>query len=608
MVLTQTERGLRSQGAELLKTGVLYRTWCKHDYVSVLIVDERKNVRRIIPLEREESGYFGGVDSDGCAGDLYLYRFGESQGWPDPASRFQPLGVHGPSMVIDPERFEWSDQSFTPPACSELIIYELHVGTFSTDGTFQSAIAKLEHVVQLGANAIELMPVADFPGERNWGYDGVALYAPARAYGHPDDLRALVDAAHGRGLAVILDVVYNHMGPDGNYLSVFHDQYFNPEHNTPWGDGFNFGEAAVRKFFAENAPYWRREFHIDGCRLDATHAIFDPSERHILGEISERLHEAGAFLIAEDERNEPSLLRPIAAGGLGFDGVWSDDFHHVVRVALTREREGYYGNFAGTSAELAETLEHGWLFRGQRTRGQGKARGGECRELAAEQFVCCISNHDQVGNRAFGERLSHLIDAAAYRAASALLCLVPYTPMLFMGQEWSASSPFHFFTDHNSELGKLVTDGRRKEFRHFSAFRDPETLRTIPDPQTGSTFENSKLRWDELREPRYAQVLELYQVLLRLRRTHAAFRDRARANWEAREISDGIVLLHFGLRSATQIIVLVDLVGGHPIPQIPELSNPAFAWELLLSSNEKRFGGTAGSGSSLPITLVYGTR
>ncbi len=598
----------RSQGAEVTPAGVCYRTWCKHDRVAVMIVDESRTTRRTIPLKSEGGGYFSGTDEAGQAGDLYFYRFGDSQGWPDPASRFQPFGVHGPSMVIDPALHDWTDRAWSAPPFSDLIIYELHVGTFTPEGTFRSAIDRLEHLVGLGVTAIELMPVGDFPGERNWGYDGVMLYAPARAYGQPDDLRALVDAAHARGLAVILDVVYNHFGPDGNYTGVYHDGYKNEALHTPWGAALNYGTEPVRAFFTENAPYWRREFHIDGFRLDATHEIKDASETHILAEIAARVHSVGGFVIAEDDRNEPKLLTPALRGGFGFDGAWADDFHHVIHVTLTGHQEGYYGKYDGTSTELAQTLAHGWLVRDQKQGLTGRSRGGDPANLPPPQFVYCISNHDQVGNRAFGERLGQIVSPAAYRAASALLCLVPQTPMLFMGQEWSASTPFQFFTDHHADLGASVTAGRRREFSHFAAFRDPQMRAAIPDPQAARTFTNSKLHWEELHEPAHAGVLLLYRKFLQLRQTHHAFRERSCDRVEVRELADGIVALLFGRAGEYECCVATDLVGGHAAPT---MDDPQFApggareWQLLLSSNETRFGGAGEPPFTVPTTLVF---
>lgn len=597
----------RSQGAELTADGVRYRTWCKHERVDALIVDEAGAVLRVVRLEPESGGYFGAIDPEGIAGDLYRYRFGDSQGWPDPASRYQPSGVHGPSAVIDPTAYEWQDRAWFAPAYSELIIYEVHIGTFTAEGTYRSAIGRLEHLVALGVNAIELMPVGDFPGDRNWGYDGVMLYAPSRAYGTPDDLRALVDAAHGLGLAVVLDVVYNHFGPDGNYTGVYHADYTNPQLHTPWGAALNYAATPVRAFFSENAPYWMREFHIDGFRLDATHEIVDESARHILAEIAENVHSLGGFVVAEDERNSPDLLLPLQRGGVGLDGCWADDFHHVVRVRLTRNQEAYYANYDGTPHELVETLTHGWLYRGQDQIATGTPRGADPVTARPEQFIYCISNHDQVGNRAFGERLGQLVSPAAYRAASALLCIVPQTPMLFMGQEWNASTPFQFFTDHNEQLGRLVTEGRRREFSRFAAFQDPAVRETIPDPQAVSTFLDSKLSWEELRDQKHAEILLLYQEFIALRRTHPALQDRARDNWLATELDDGIVAIFFGETGRYDLAVLVDLVGGHAMPNLdhPRLTaGDGRDWQPVLSSEETRFGGSEAEQFSSPTTLV----
>ena len=600
---------VRSQGAEIVSGGVSYRTWCKHERVEAVILDGDGSVRRIVPLEAEGDGYFSARDEAGGPGDLYKYRFGESQLWPDPASSYQPAGVHGPAMVIRPADYRWKDVQWSPPAFSELVIYELHVGAFTTAGTFLSAMERLPHLAALGINAIELMPIADFPGERNWGYDGVMLYAPARVYGTPDDLRMLVDAAHAHGIAVILDVVYNHLGPDGNYMGVYHDGYYaQPRRETPWGAALNYPAAPVRSFFVENAPYWRREFHIDGFRLDATHTILDSSSRHILAEIAEAVHASGGFIIAEDERNDPTVLRSPEAGGWGFDGVWADDFHHVVRVLMTGERESYYANFEGNSAELAQTLAHGWLFRGQTQSETGEARGGDPTGLPASQFIYCISNHDQVGNRAFGERLSHSIPGAAYRAASALLCLVPQTPMIFMGQEWGASAPFQFFTDHNLELGKAITKGRRREFRSFSSFRDPKLLEKIPDPQAVQTFVNSKLRWEEMHEPEHAGLLLLYWEFLELRRTHPVFRASERENRAVLDLGEEMVAILYGRPGEFHFAVIVDLTGEHDMPSLddPRLTpGGGREWSPLLSSNEARFGGEGEAPFSIPTTMIF---
>ncbi len=575
-----------------------YRTWAPgKKAVEAVVRSGPGEAPRIVSLGREDDGYFCGIDSAGQAGDRYKFRL-DGQEFPDPASRFNPDGVHAAAQVIDPDDYAWQDGKWRPLPLAELVIYELHIGTFTPEGTFRAAIGKLDHLVDLGVTALEIMPVADFPGGRNWGYDGVLLYAPARVYGQPNDLRALVDAAHGRGLAVILDVVYNHLGPDGNYLGAYSPRYFNPEHKTPWGDAFNFELQPVRDLFVENAIYWRQEFHIDGFRLDATHAILDTSEKHVLAEIAERIHSLGGFVTAEDERNDVQLLLPPAKGGLGLDAIWSDDFHHVVRVMLTGVREGYYRSYEGTLDELAATLEHGWLFEGKSRARQRHGEPAQAGEIARESFVFCITNHDQIGNHALGTRLNQFVTPAAFRAASALLCLVPYTPLILMGQEWAASTPFQFFTDHEAQLGRLVTEGRRSEFSGFAAFRDPAARARIPDPQAETTFQQSKLRWDEIKESRHAVILLLYREFLRCRRELQARREPSRDNLRLLAAGDGLIHLRFGRPGAEKFLVVVDLVGGHTAP-------PLDGWELRLSSNEKRFAGDESAPFARPEVRVF---
>ncbi|MEO7724857.1 MAG: malto-oligosyltrehalose trehalohydrolase [Chthoniobacterales bacterium] len=589
----------RSQGADVVpEGGVRYRTWAPGKEVTV-VISSAEGEERQLSLGEETGGYRSGRDPEGRAGDRYKYRLAGND-WPDPAARFNPEGVHAAAQVVDPLAYSWSDDEWTAPPLPELIIYELHIGTFTPAGTFRGAIEKLDHLVALGVTALEIMPVADFPGDRNWGYDGVSLYSPARVYGSPNDLRALVDAAHCHGLAVILDVVYNHLGPDGNYLGTYSPDYFNPTHKTPWGDGFNFELPAVRSFFVENAVYWREEFHIDGFRLDATHAIADVSENHVLTEIAARLHSLGAFVIAEDDRNEPSLLRPATEGGLGMDAIWSDDFHHVVRVMLTGMREGYFKSYRGTVDELAATLDHGWLLAGEEHTPQRRGQPGMAASLRPAQFVFCIANHDQVGNQAYGLRLSQLVSPAAFRAASALLCLVPYTPLMMMGQEWAASTPFLYFTDHNPELGKKITEGRREEFRSFSAFRAPATRTGIPDPQAAETFIGSKLDWEEPKCGRHAEVLRLYREFLRLRRESPVLQDRSRGNFVVLPPHEEVLCLRFGKGQAEQWMILADLTGGHNMPPLEQESS----WELVLSSNETRFGGKEGPAFTQPEVRV----
>ena len=487
------------------------------------------------------------------AGTLYKFRLNgrRDRTFPDPASRYQPFGVHGPSQVVDPSRFAWTDHGWRTPSLDHLVLYELHVGTFSAEGTFAGVEARLPYLADLGVTAIELMPVADFAGERNWGYDGVALFAPARCYGTPDDLRSLVNAAHAHGLAVFLDVVYNHFGPDGAYVNAVSAHYLTDAHQSPWGRGINLDgpyAAPVRRFFIENALHWVNEYHVDGLRLDATHALIDDSPRHFLAELTGtvRAHSRRPVcFIAEDHRNLNTLIRPVGAGGCGIDAVWADDFHHQVRVHTAGDRDGYYADFSGRSTDIATTIEQGWFFTGQPSTFLGYRRGTDPMPLQPPQFVICIQNHDQIGNRADGARLHHEIDLATYRALSTLLLLAPQTPLLFMGQEWAAGSPFLFFTDFDAELGQQVTMGRRKEFESFAAFADDRTREAIPDPQARETFHRSRLDWGELHTPSHAAMHRLYTRLLRLRRDTEELRQRGRDSYAVCALDEATIALDY---------------------------------------------------------------
>ena len=440
---------------------------------------------------------------------------------PDPASRFQPGGVHGPSEVIDPHAYSWKDEGWPGVPHEQLVFYELHVGTFTPEGSYRAAQDKLAYLKELGITAVELLPLAAFPGERNWGYDPAAQYAPAHPYGHPDELRAFVDAAHAVGLAVYLDVVYNHFGPDGAYVVGINPQIFTEHHHTPWGQAINLddtGSEHVRQFFLENAVHWLREYHFDGFRLDAVFALVDDSPKHFLKELAEVVAEVSKetgltrYLIAEDPRNFRDLALPQKEGGYGLDGIWADDFHHQVRVGLAGDHHAYYQDFTGSPADIAKTLEQGWFFTGQESKNQGEARGTPTDGLIPKNFVICIQNHDQVGNRPRGNRLSDEIPLSAYRAASALLLFAPQLPLLFQGQEWATKTPFIYFTDHDPELGKLVSEGRKEEFKDFPDFQG-----IVPDPQDPASFEKSKLSWDEPEKPEHAGTLQLYKDLLALR-------------------------------------------------------------------------------------------
>ena len=559
-----------SLGAIVGPDATTFRIWAPGHQRIELVVERKPR-----PLRQESRGYWTGTFSDLGPGTLYQYRIDgdEARTFPDPASRYQPYGVHGPSQVIDPSAFRWTDTGWRPPALDQTVFYELHVGTFTEAGTFCAVIERLDHVRALGVSTIELMPVGDFPGERNWGYDGVAIFAPARCYGTPDDLRALVDAAHARDLAVCLDVVYNHLGPDGAYATVFSPHYFTDRHSSPWGRGVNLDgphSEHVRAFFIENALHWIREYHVDALRLDATHAMHDESPRHFLAELVSAVRAQAprpVLLVAEDSRNLVTLVQPIDQGGYGLDAVWADDFHHEARVHTAHDAESYYRDYTGSTEDLATTIEQGWFFAGQRSIHLDGLRGVDPTAASPQQFVICIQNHDQIGNRADGARLNHQIDPAAYRALSAVLLLAPETPLLFMGQEWAAQTPFLFFTDHHEELGRQVTAGRREEFSAFTAFRDPMTRARIPDPQQVHTFERSRLRWSECDQPSHAGVTRLYQRLLMLRRNTPR---RARHQFSARAVDAHTIALSLDpSRDARGLAVVARLSGGAADVMLP---------------------------------------
>lgn len=472
----------------------------------------------LVPLERGERGWWRGPAPRG----EYRYRLdGELR--PDPRSPFQPDGVDGPSRALDSEPFPWTDQGWTTPALGNCAIYELHIGTFSEEGTFDGAIAHLDALVDLGVQAVEVMPVAEFAGDRGWGYDGVDLYAPHHVYGGPAGLMRLVDACHQRGLAAVLDVVYNHLGPEGNYLGQF-GPYFTDSYRTPWGQAVNLDGAdsqPVRDFLIENAIRWLREYHFDGLRLDAVHALYDRSALHFLEEMAERVaREVGPdrWLIAESDLNDPRLATPVDRGGYGLTAHWEDDFHHAVHALLTGERDGYYEDF-GSVEQLAAALRRAYVYEGDYSPHR-RRRHGRPHQLDGERLVVCIQNHDQVGNRARGDRLCHLVSPGRARIAAALLLLSPFVPLLFMGEEWAASSPFPFFSSHvDPAIAEATTKGRIQEFTAFG-WRPEDVL----DPQSPATFDAARLRWDERGDAEHRGMLDWYRGLLRLRRQNPGLR------------------------------------------------------------------------------------
>lgn len=521
-------------GAEILDDGnVRFRLWAPAAQSVDLIVYEDPSTSHLLKmLPTAGGGYFEIVTRNARADSLYRYRIDGELEVPDPASRLNPEDVAGASCVVDPRSFAWSDGGWKARPWHEAVVYELHVGAFSPEGTYAGIEKRLDHLVNLGITAIELMPIADFPGRRGWGYDGVLPFAPDAAYGTPDQLKSLISAAHGRGLAVMLDVVYNHFGPEGNYLHAYAPQFFTDRHHTPWGSAINFdGESSrtVRDFFIHNALYWLEEYHFDGLRFDAVHAIIDDSLLHFLTELARTLREGPGkdrpiYLVLENGANQASYLG-VAGARDTFDAQWDDDIHHCLHVILTGEKDGYYSDYAERPhAMLCRSLAEGFVYQGEISQHEGGHRRGEpSAHLPPTAFMTFLQNHDQIGNRAFGDRLYQLVDnKEAMRAATSVLLLAPAPPLLFMGEEWAAPEPFPYFCDFGSELAGKVRAGRRKEFARFAKFQDEAVWNTVPDPCDARTLDVATLGWDKLAQPEHAGWLDHYRRLLTIRQRDVA--------------------------------------------------------------------------------------
>jgi maltooligosyltrehalose trehalohydrolase len=575
--------------------GTHFRVWApKRRAVTVEVEPGRRTA-----LTAEAGGYFSGTVSSAGTGSRYRFLLDDAGSFPDPASRFQPDGPHGPSVVVDPRRFAWSDAGWRGVPDEDRVLYELHVGTFTPGGSWASALEELPTLAELGITLIELLPVNEFAGRFGWGYDGVDLFAPTRLYGTPDDFRRFVDLAHAFGMGVILDVVYNHLGPDGNYLRQFADEYFSSRYTTDWGEALNFdepGSGPVRELCLTNGRYWIEEFHLDGLRLDASQNVYDTSERHILQEIAHAVRAAApsrtTFVIAENEPQDARLVQRAEEGGMELDALWNDDWHHSAMVALTGRNEAYYADYRGSAAELVAAAKYGFLFQGQWYTWQEQPRGRLAFDLPPRRFVHFLQNHDQVANSFRGDRLHSLSAASRWRAMTALLLLGPQIPMLFQGQEFDASTPFLYFADHVPELMTHVRRGRAEFLAQFQSIAPEADAGTLVDPGDRATFERSKL--DHGERARHAAAFALHRDLLRLRRSDPVLRPSARTRVDGAVLSEQAFVLRYFDANGRDRLLLVNLGPPLAFGLLPEplLAPPSRnGWRLLWSSESPTYGG-----------------
>ncbi|HXW08694.1 MAG TPA: malto-oligosyltrehalose trehalohydrolase [Vicinamibacterales bacterium] len=585
-----------SAGLEYLGDGEAdVRVWAPACRTVDVVVERHGRPR---PLLRDDAGFFHGTLGDVWPGDRYWFRLDGDRLRSDPVSRFQPDGPRGPSAVVDPGTFRWTDRGWGGVSATGQVLYEMHVGTFTPEGTWAAAAGQLEELAALGITVIEMMPIADFAGRFGWGYDGVNLYAPTRLYGAPDDLRAFVDRAHALGIGVILDVVYNHLGPDGNYLMEFSPDYFTDRYQNDWGQALNFeGPPPARSFFVENAGYWIDEFHFDGLRLDATQDVHDASPEHVLAAITRRARAAAGdrsvYLIAENEPQDTRNIRSIETGGFGMDAAWNDDYHHAARVALTGRREAYYTDYTGSPQELVSCARHGYLYQGQWYAWQRKPRGTPARDLTGTSFVVYLENHDQVANTAYGQRLSQSTCPACLRALTALTLLGPATPLLFQGQEFGSSRPFLYFADHREDLRESIREGRREFLSQFPSMADPLVQMSLPAPDDEETFRACKLDFSE--RERHAHWYKLHKDLLALRRSDRTLAEAGRRRVDGAVLGPEAFAIRFDGKNGDDRLLVVNLGPDLDPSAIPEplLAPPRESgWVLQWSSEAPQYGGT----------------
>ena len=575
-------------GASVVGNGVQFRVWAPRLKSASVVIQEP---RRVVPMHLEGEDEFAVFVPGLGAGADYRFLTDTGVERPDPVSRFQPFGVHGPSRVVDPEAFRWTDQSWKGLPLKDYVIYELHTGTFTEDGTFESIIPNLGYLRDVGVTAIELMPVAEFPGKRNWGYDGVDPYAPQSSYGGPAALKRLIDASHREGLAVVLDVVYNHLGPEGNYLSEF-ATYFTEQYRTPWGGAINYDgpdSDGVRRYVIDNALYWLTEYHVDALRLDAIHGIFDFGARHVLEELADAFHrqatELGrlAWLIAESDLNDVRVIKSVSQGGYGLDAQWSDDYHHCLYTVLTGDRHGYFVDF-GELRDLAKSLTEGFVYDGKRSVYRRRRHGSSSKERSGQQFVVFTQNHDQIANALGGKRLSQLISPEQQKLAAAVLLCAPFIPLLFMGQEYGEMAPFHYFTDHGDEaLAEAVREGRRRETGALTPGGE------FVDPQNARTFQDCKLDWHLAETAPHQGILRFYRDLIAARQQHAGLSNcRKDLTKVAVDDEKRWLIMERGDASGERALVVGNFA---PLRQTIPVSTAVGGWSLAFWSGSPQYSG-----------------
>lgn len=590
--------------------GTHFRVWAPNARQLSLILNH--HLELATPLQQEENGYWSLFKAEAKAGDHYQFQINDDQRlYPDPASHYQPHGPHEASCIVNPEVFSWTDNAWTGITSGRHVLYEMHIGTFTQAGTYQAAALELKELARLGITTIELMPVAEFDGEYGWGYDVVGFFAPYHCYGTPDDFRAFINEAHAQGMAVILDVIYNHVGPSGAYHSVFSESYYSERYKSDWGAALNFDgpeSAAVREFFIANVCYWIETFHLDGLRFDATHFIYDDSPLHIIAEMITKARQVAAhrilYFIGENESQQASATAPVEQGGYGLDAVWNDDFHHSAKVAMRGKQEAYFHDYKGTAQELVSLVKWGYLYQGQYYAWQEKVRGTPVLTKAASCFISFLQNHDQVANSGFGKRLHQQVHPGDMRAMTALLLLAPQTPLLFQGQEFGASAPFLFFADHEPDLAASVEIGRTEFLSQFPSLQSPLSVAYMHRPETRKTFERCKLDFAEREQ--HAPIYQLHLELLGLRREDPVFSDPYDVDGSV--ISESTFLLRFfGTNAELDRLLIVNL--GADV-RCESLAEPLIApptgchWQLIWSSEHPKYGGEGIHGINLSHSFV----